>query len=112
MVNCMKLPQMMHLSLLEMSRWLSELLMPKRHFQEGASTVTRSDIISEMRNERFFKLKRGTCKGQLEPTGPQSKEGTQTNWDQCEPIGDACFNPNTSNPEGRNGEMGEEEVMT
>ena len=36
----------------------------------------------------------------------------QTNQDQCEPVGDACFNPNTLNPEDRNGEMGKEEVMT
>ena len=36
----------------------------------------------------------------------------QTDWDQGEPVGDTYINPNASNPEDRNGEMGEEEVMT
>ena len=36
----------------------------------------------------------------------------QTDRDQGEPIGDACIDPNASNLEDRNGEMGKEEVMT
>ena len=36
----------------------------------------------------------------------------QTDWDQGKPIGNACINPDASNPEDRNGKMGEEGVMT
>ena len=66
----------------------------------------------EMYNPDFLNLKGGPAKASPKLTGPQSEEGTQTNQDQGKPIGDACINPNASNPEDRDGEMEEEEVMT
>ena len=66
----------------------------------------------EMYDPDFFKLKRGTCKGQPKLTGSWSKESTQIVWGQGKPVGNACINPDTSNPEDRDGETREEEVMT
>ena len=55
---------------------------------------------------------RGTCKDQYKPTGPWSKESTQTDQGQGKPIGSTCSEPDTSNPEERDGGMGKEGVSS
>ena len=65
----------------------------------------------EMYDPDFLNL-RGACEDQPESTGPRGKEDMQASRGQGEPVGNACFNPNASSPEGGDGETKEGEVMT
>ena len=53
----------------------------------------------------------GTCKDQSELTGPQSKECTQADRGQDEPVGDIYPKPNVSNPREEDEGAGKEGML-
>ena len=83
------------------------------HLKHSWGDATRLSITSEMKSVKCMtQIFKTWDWDQSEPTGPQSKEHTQADQGQDEPVGGIYPKSNVLNQEERDGEVGKEGVST